>query len=868
MSLVCHLPRRRCAVAPPRHASQGLVPTCRWVLSCLLLVGLTGFVQAEPPIGPLPTDAVSVADATTSEVPSPEAFLGRPVGTDFELADWTQVSGYYRQLAESSPRVELRSAGLTSEGRDFLYAIISDEENLGRLDEIREHARIIADPRGVPERRRRQAIRDGKVIVFVTPTMHATETAATEMGMQFAWSLATSDEEPWRTARKRCVVVITPSLNPDGVDIVVDWYRQHVGTPLEGTELARLYQLYTGHDNNRDWFMLTQVETRHLTRLLYREWFPQFLWDVHQQGNTTERFFVPPYRDPLNPNLDPGIVAGINLIGTRAVMDMTREGFTGIASGISYDNWWNGGNRSVPARHNVIGILTEAASVKIASPIFQTQASLKDPLGSDKYQPSNQFIRPWPGGWWRLRDIIAYELAFGRSLLGSVSREPQYWLRNAMDAAQRNLDAADTTGPRGWLIPIDAVDLGATRRLLDVLIASGVEIHRAENAFRADGREYSAGTVVIRRDQPYGGYVKDLFELQSFPPGIKPYDVTGWTLPLLLGVRRVEIRELGDVELTLVENPRQATESFAGDPRLADATDPAMTLSLADSDSWTELVKRLAAGQPQRMLTQDPSAGLVVPKPESSEPYGIDLLSLPRIGLYSPWSSSMDEGWLRWVLEHFEIPYTTVRNESIRAGDLNANYDVLVIPSLSVRTLDRGRAAESSPWELADGLDPEGSLAVQRFVRGGGRLVVMDNSAAWAINLFRLPVIDVTRAAKGLSCPGSVLRGVVEPTPLTAGLPDDLALFFSSSSAYRVMTKSERDAANAEDVLVNTLLRYAPNKLLLSGFLEGGEVLENQSAWLQAEYGDGQIHLFGFRPHYRAWSQATFHLLFRSLLIH
>jgi len=861
-----------------RESSTGLLrirPTdgrLGWQLlgiACLAWVASSGAAWAEPPIGPLAATAQPDAAAAgdSDAVPSPATFLGRPVGTDFQLADWTQVSDYYRRLAETSPRVILRSAGQTTEGRDFLYAIISDEDNLARLDEIQANSKIIADPRGVPAGRRRQAIRDGKVILFVTPTMHASETAATEMGMQFAWSLATSDEEAWRNARKKCVVVITPSLNPDGVDVVVDWYRQHVGTPLEGTELPRLYQLYTGHDNNRDWFMLTQAETRHLTRLLYREWFPQFLWDVHQQGNTTERFFVPPYRDPLNPNLDPGIVAGINLIGSRAVMDMTREGFTGIASGVSYDNWWNGGNRSVPARHNVIGILTEAASVKIASPIFQTQASLNDPLGTGKYQPSNQFVRPWPGGWWRLRDIIDYELAFGRSFLGSISREPQHWLRNAMEAAQRNIDAADASGPRGWLIPTDVQDVGATRRLLDVLIASGVEIHRATEAFRSDGRDYPAGTIVIRRDQPYGGYVKDLFELQSFPQGVKPYDVTGWTLPLLLGVRRIEVRAPWEVTTERVEEPSQAISAFLGDPRLADADALPGTLSLADSDSWTKLVKRLGDGESLRMLTSPPHAGLVVPKPETETPLGIDLSGLPRIGLYSPWSSSMDEGWMRWVLEHFEIPFTTVRNESIRAGDLNSVYDVLVIPSLTARSIDRGRPAETSPWELAGGLDPEGAIEIQRFVRRGGRLVVMDNSATWAINLLRLPVTDVTRGAKDLSCPGSVLRGVVVSDRLTAGLPDELALFFSSSSAFRVMTKTERDAAGAEEIPVKTLLSYAPNRLLLSGFLEGEQALAGQAAWMQLPYGEGQVHLFGFRPHYRAWSQATFHLLFRAMLL-
>lgn len=819
---------------------------------------------------------------------SPEAFLGRPVGTDFELADWEQVSGYYRELADASRRVELTKVGETTEGRDFLIAVISSEANLERIEEIKGHARMIADPRGKSESELRRATRDGKVIVFVTPSMHSTEVAATEMGMRFAWMLATSDEQPWKSAREETVVVITPSLNPDGVDHVVEWYREHVGTNLEGTSLDKLYQFYTGHDNNRDWFMLTQTETRHLTRLLYQEWFPQILWDVHQQGNSKERFFVPPYRDPLNPNLDAGIVAGINLIGTRAVMDMTREGFTGIATGVSYDNWWNGGNRSVPCRHNVIGILTEAASAKYASPIFQEVSSLRDPLGSSRYQPSNQFLRPWAGGWWRVSDIIDYELAFGRSLLGSVSREPRFWLTNALEAAKRNIDSDVRGGPRGWLIPIDNPDRGATRRMIDVLLASGVEVHVAEASFEADGREFPAGTIVLRRDQPYGGYVQDLFELQDFPPGTNPYDVTGWTLPLLLGVRRVEVTRDFSVSTRPVSTPEEATEAFAGDPRLGEFGDgtgeesgnadgaggTAEVVSLADSDGWIRLIEAVRDGGSARVRLGGEGAGLAAIGGErdddaSSGESVTRIDAMPRIGVYAPWAASMDEGWLRWVLDEFDVPFQRIRNETIRDGQLHELVDVLILPSVTRGSIDRGRSPDGSPREISGGLDPEGALAVQRFVRGGGRLITLGSSSAWAIDLFGLPLTDVTRGneAGDFSCPGSILRGVVEPHALTAGLPGEISLFFSRSSGWKRTGDSDRDAEGVNGGSIKTLLRYAPNRLLLSGFIRNPETLEGSDAWVVAECGEGEVHLFGFRPHYRAWTQATFHLLFRSIFL-
>jgi hypothetical protein len=389
--------------------------------------------------------ALTTGPATAREVTTPEEYLGHAVGVDFQLPDWDQVGSYFRKLGSESPNVVTEKVGTTTEGRDFLLATISSAENLGRLETIRRHARTIADPRGKSDAQKREAVGEGKVILFISNAIHATETAAPQFAMEFAYRLATSDDEPWRTARRNMVVVMAPSTNPDGLDHVVSWYRETVGTPYEASSLLKLYQYYTGHDNNRDWFMLTQAETRILTRQLYSVWYPQVLWDVHQQGSDEERMFVPPFRDPLNPNLDPAVISGINLLGTRAMMDMTREGLSGISTGVSYDMWWCGGNRNVPVRHNMIGLLTEAASVNIASPIFLPRSKLSHPIGEGEYRPSNRFPNPWPGGWWRLDDVVEYELSFGRSLLGSLGREPEFWLSNNLEAAARGISPISST---------------------------------------------------------------------------------------------------------------------------------------------------------------------------------------------------------------------------------------------------------------------------------------------------------------------------------------------------------------------------------------------------------------------------------------
>ena len=784
----------------------------------------------------LPALALLAGLAPVQEVTTPTEHLGRPLGGDFTLADWGEVSSYYERLAEQSSRVLVEQVGVTTEGREFLLSTISSEANLARLDEIKRYAALIADPRGASSEQKQQAIDRGVPILMISLAMHSTETAGSQFGMKFVHQLATSDEEPWLRAREELVVNVIPCTNPDGLDHVTSWYRETVGTPHESSSLTKLYQYYTGHDNNRDWFMLTQNETRIVTELLYSVWRPHVYWDVHQQGSSSERMFVPPFRDPLNPNLDPAVMAGIGALGTRALLDMTREGLSGISTGVRYDMWWNGGNRNVPVRHNIIGLLTEAASVNVASPIWLPRSRLRGPSGLDGYRPSNQFPAPWPGGWWRIRDIIDYEMGFGRSLLRSLSAEPKTWLKSAMDVAERVIAKGAEAAPRAWLIPSDNQDLGAVRRLVEVLLLSGVEIDVANDSFEADGRTYPTASIVIQRQQPYGSHVKDLFEVQRYPEGKPPYDVAGWTLPYLLGVRRVEVVRPFEVPTSRASSAAEAVVGFESDLVL-------------DSDHWPNRFDALRRGEPFTIRYQDGSE--------------LRAESMPRIGVYSPWSGSMDEGWLRWVFDTNRLPYVSVKNEMIRAGRLDQFLDVLIIPSISGGQLDSGRSEGTVPDPFAGGLAPEGAVAVHDFVRGGGTLICIGRSCPWAIELCDLVVDDVTRGpgAEGFSCPGSVLRAIPEDSQLTAYLPDSMAVFFSRSYAWNVDEKAE--GAHKIEVL----LRYAPTRTLLSGWIQKPEVVAGQAAWVRAEHGEGNVHLFGFSPHYRGWTQNTFPLLFRAALL-
>lgn len=806
--------------------------------------------------------------AQAGKLPTPAEHLGHALAADSYLPDWAQVSGYFTKLDAASPRVSVLSPGKTQDGREMQLVLVSSEANLARIEELKTYAHRLADPRGASAEQLAEAEAKGKVFVFVSCAMHATECAAPQFAMQLAHTLASSDEEPWKSVRENCVVLLLPSTNPDGLDDVAHNYMKFVGTPYETTELDKLYQRYAGHDNNRDWFALGLAETRVISRLLYAEWFPQVYWDVHQQGSKAERMFVPPFRDPLDPNLDANVIDGINLVGMRALFDMTRDGLTGVSWGGTFDMWWNGGNRNVPVRHNMIGLLTEAASCKLATPIFLPRSELNAPDGLKEYAPSNRFPEPWPGGWWRLGDIVRYEMGFAQSLLGSLSRERSTWLANQLQASQRALHRAQDLGTRGWLIPADNPNRGGAERLCEVLMATGVELESCELSAEIDGRQYSGG-VWIDAAQPYAMHAKDLFDVQKYPGVEQPYDVAGWTLSELFGVRVVECVR----EAKLASNRAPLRDLQDVHHAFGINYDGSEIRPATDSTTWRRVFEGLAHGCQALLYSRASLAGRVrILRPdEGTDPYASESLvadHMPRIGLYSPWSGNADEGWMRWVFERFGVPYVTVRNEQIRAGKLADFLDVLVLPGDSADTLEHGRAEGSAPPELTGGLESEGAVALEEFVRGGGTLVAIGSSCKYAIELCKLPLVDVTLgdAAKDFSCPGSVLRCVPSEAPLAAGIPESQAVFFSRSSAFREADEKDKaKSKNAGDEL-EVLLRYASTRTLISGWIAKPELIAGQAAWVRASVERGHVHLFGFRPQYRGWSEAAFPLVFRALL--
>ena len=478
--------------------------------------------------------------AGASAVPAPESILGFVPGEDRKLADWSQVLAYVKALDAASGRVRVEEVGTTTRGRPFVLVTVTSEANDARLEEIRQANTRIADPRGLGEEAAERLVREGRAIVAMAFSIHSTEVGGTLASLRLLHHLASSDDPRVRAILEATVLLMLPSHNPDGTDIVAEWYRAQLGTPFEGTSPPELYHPYVGHDNNRDWYMFTQAETRLTVRHLHHRWHHQVVHDVHQMGGRGARIFVPPYTDPWEPNVDGALVAAAGAIGSHVASRLATGGRTGVVTGALFDAWTPG--RAYPHTHGGVRFLSETASARLATPIEVKPDELeRRASGYDPRAASARYPAPWPGGRWRLADIVETQLQVSLAVLEHVAANREHWLRTALAV---NRLASARAEPFAFVIPAGQRDPAAVTRLVEILRLGEVEVHRASSPFEAGGRAYPPGSVVVPMQQPASAFAKTVLERQRYPdlreceggPPKRPYDVTAHTLPLLLGV--------------------------------------------------------------------------------------------------------------------------------------------------------------------------------------------------------------------------------------------------------------------------------------------------------------------------------------------
>jgi len=758
---------------------------------------------------------LSAIAAVAQTVPSLKDVLGWTPGDDRKLASWAQTVDYFKKLDAASDRVTFMEIGKTTMGAPFVYATISSPENLKLLKKYEQINAKLADPRLIKsnDATAKSLIAQGKAIVVITCGVHSTEVGSYLSSMLIANRLAASNEPEIQNILKNTIVLLVPSLNPDGVDIVKNWYDKTLDTPYEGTSPPELYHKYVGHDDNRDWYAFTQVETQLTVDKIHNVWHPQIVHDIHQQGANGARLFIPPYMDPVEPNVPKKLVEGYTELGNAMASDLRSKGFEGITTNSTYDAW-------TPARayshyHGGVRILSETASVRLASPMNIKAEQVRGGLGYDARKETPNFGPVWKTGDWTIRDITNYMTGAAFSLLNHAANNREKWLTRFCEVGKEAVRPRKSGEVTAFVLPAPKNSKTAAteeyfRRaeLISILQRGGVET-KTVAAFKAAGNSFDEDSVVIPMDQPYGGFAKALLEKQDYPhlvnadgSPIQPYDVTAHTLSLLMDVAVVPVSE--EIKYKVKKEARAIGRGCA------------------------------TGGN-----------------------------SSPSMNVYKSSMGVMDEGWTRWIFEQRNKAvcsgsYRSISDKDIRSGNLSGHS--ILFPDQSATALLNGYRKGSMPDELTGGIGPEGVEQLKKFVENGGTLVFMNSASDFAIDQFKLPLRDVTRGlpSKDFFIPGSILRTELTTShPLAKGMSSESIAWFEGGPAFEI----------AADARVEVIARYPsdPKNVLLSGWALGTDKIAGKAAMGPVPMGKGKIVLFGFRPQYRAQSAATYPLLFNAV---
>jgi len=751
----------------------------------------------------------SATAVSTQGIPVPRDFFGFEIGEDRKLADWGQLTAWYELIAQNSPRVALDTLGKTTRGLPFIMLTVTSPENHRVLHELHATQLKLADPRQIADGAELSRLLDrGKTVVLVTHGIHATEVGGPQMAARLIHRLATANDEKVREILDEVILLDIPSLNPDGLGMVVDWYRQWVGTEYEAAPLPTLYHHYVGHDNNRDWYAFTQIETELTITKAHNVWHPHIVHDIHQMGSTGARIFVPPFIEPWEENIDPLITAAVNQLGSYMAAEMLAGGKAGVVIHAQYDAY-------TPARayqhyHGGVRILSETASARLATPVTIRGDELRGRRGLDVSRRSWNFPVVWDGGAWHLSDIVDYMESGVLALLTNAAKNQRYWLENFYRVNQNAVDRWDEW-PRAWILPADQVNTTGVDAVLRILTLGDVEVHTAEAGFSAAGRAFRAGSYVVPMNQPYAAFAHTLLSRQVYPdlrqypggPPQPPYDVTAHTLPLLMNIEALPIEEPLDVAL---------------------------------SEPIPHHEVRYAA------------------------PAALSEGRAPRLAVYKSWREPMPEGWTRWVLDQHAVPYDTLHDADIQNGAL-AQYDVLVFEDQSAEAITNGYSPGEMPPEYVGGLGHTGVAAVKEFVEGGGRVIAVGEATEFAIQALGLGIASATEglSSQEFYIPGSILRiESVGEDVITEAMPRESAVWYWRSSR----------AFDIGDARVRVLARFGEGDPLLSGWVLGGEQIAGKPALVEAQVGSGSAVLFGFPPNYRGQTMATWPLLFHALAYH
>jgi hypothetical protein len=864
--------------------------------------------------------ALFLAAVTTpggAQVPTPQSVLGFSVGADFELANYEQSLDYFQRLDAASDRLMLQEVGTTSFGRPWYVAIISSAANIRDVEHYREIAHRLAYPGDMGDAEARRLAAEGKAIVHIDGGLHASEVAHGQHTIQLAYDLVTGDDDPEiRDILDDVILVLWFSINPDGQTMVSDWYYSNLGTPFEVSSMPALYQKYIGHDNNRDGYMINQIESRVVTRV-DRYWEPQIVYNHHQTAPFPARIWIPPFAEPISPMVHPLMWRTVNLVGMAMAQALEERGQTGaVHMGNGFDNWYPGFMDHANSFHNIASLLTETGLYRYATPHFYTVNDF--PERARDLRPQSLYASPWEGGWWRIGDAVDYMITASISVLDVAAKYKNDLLYNRYQAARDVMAEYREGPPYTYFIPQDQDDPVAAVEMLRRLAFNGIDIKQLSSAVVVDGVSHAAGTWAIPMAQPNANFVAQLFAVQEYPdlreypegPPEQPYDVSGWTLPYQFGVRVVEGRSPPTAELMAAMTDLSAepvpwnaegdASPFDSPPDGGFDTNPvaraivppagriqgggnSLILDPAENNTYKALNRAweiggrvaFSAGRGASEGTAGTSGSWLVRVISDQQRESMvrdfhlqaragsvpaELVDQPRVGLYRPWQASMDEGWTRWIMEMYDFDFTNLYNADVRAGQLRSRYDVIILADIRGRTILDGYAGGSVPPRYVGGIGAEGVRELDAFVRGGGTLVTINGSSMFAVEQLHLPVrnavADVPR--QDYFAGGAIVELLTDPShPVMSGMPVRSKIMVGGSPVFTV----------EDDFEGRALAKYPEDGTpLLSGYFLGEEHVQGYAAALEVEHGEGRVVLLGMRPQWRGQPFGSYKILFNAAL--
>ncbi len=841
--------------------------------------------------------------AVAQQIPSPEEFFGYQMGADRRLARWDRLVEYYNLLGERSERMQVVNMGPSTLGNPFLALYVSSSANMARLDEFKQMNAVLTDPRGHSEAVIENAIANGKVVFVQSYGLHSTEVASTQTAAEIAYEMVTRADEEMLTILDNTISILIPAFNPDGNIIVTDWYDRWLGTDYEGVGPPELYHHYIGHDNNRDAFMQNTVESYYGAEILFREWVPQAYIDHHQMGAYGARIYVPPYAEPIRPDADPLVWREMSWYGAHIAYKAEEAGRRGVVNSAVYSGWGHFGFHWITPFHNIAGMLTESASARLATPIYIHPDQLRGSRQLPEYEAQTTFPNPWPGGWWTVRDMVINQKIATFAALDIAARNRETVLRTAYLKASRQTERGANGETVAFIVPAEQHDPLTAGTMVNKLLGQGIEVRRSASAFTHEGRVYGAGSYVVPMAQPKRGVIRWLLGRTFYPDNtytrdrdgnpIRPYDMSTDNIAEYMGVRVDPVGSMVPGNLALVTDSLDpagmvtpGSNGYVLDGRL-NASFLAVNM-LWSEDADVRRVDRASGNLRPGDWVIDGSAA-----PEAvariGDATGVDFAALdvnaaaishavarPRIGMYHRYlGGNADEGWTRWLLEHFGFEYTSMLDDDIQDDDLHDKYDVIILPDDNVSRMTGeeppeggggrfgGGGRDAYPPEYRSGFGQEGVDALEAFVEHGGTLVTFASASQLAIEKFELPVRNVVAGvpSREFWSPGSTLKITVDNThPLGYGMPGSaLAMFLRGNQVYAV-----NPGPRNQDV--RRIASFIDRDILQSGWLLGENHIANKAAMVAVRHGEGTVVLIGFRAQHRAQTHGTFKLVFNALV--